>query len=100
MVRRAKGPASGGASTTGSAPAESSCGTRGGVRLSTRDAQQIIEAHNLPVFLTLEQAASVCQLAPGTLRNHVSEGRYARSAVRGKPLRFVTQLFLKEFAER
>ncbi len=71
-----------------------------GARLSMREIQQIVKMWNLPAFMTLDQAAAFAQLAPGTLRNHVSEGRYPNCAITGKPLRFVTTRFIREFAAR
>jgi hypothetical protein len=42
----------------------------------------------LPPILLLEEAAGVVKLRPQTLKRKVSEGLYAASVVRGKPLRF------------
>lgn len=42
----------------------------------------------LPPILSLAEAASLVKLRPQTLKRKVSEGLYARSVVRGKPLRF------------
>lgn len=74
--------------------------TRQGVKLTMREVKEMVEIFDLGPFLTLEQAAEVIQIAPGTLRNWVSEGRLRGSAVTGKPLRFVTLRFLREVAER
>jgi len=42
----------------------------------------------IPPILSLVEAASVVKLRPQTLKRKVSEGLYAKSVVRGKPLRF------------
>jgi hypothetical protein len=42
----------------------------------------------VPPILSLDQAAEVVKLRPQTLKRKVSEGLYAKSVVRGKPLRF------------
>ena len=68
--------------------------------LGMREIRQIVEIHSLPPFLTLEQAAHLCQLSPGTIRNQVSQGRFTKSAIRGKPLRFITSVFVQEFCAR
>lgn len=42
----------------------------------------------IPPILSLSEAATLVKLRPQTLKRKVSEGLYARSVVRGKPLRF------------
>lgn len=42
----------------------------------------------VPSILSLEEAAALVKLRPQTLKRKVSEGLYAKSVVRGKPLRF------------
>jgi hypothetical protein len=71
-----------------------------GVQLSDREVGRMIEQFNLPPFLTLAQAADICQLKPGTLKNQVCQDRFDGSAIKGKPLCFITTRFLQEFAGR
>jgi hypothetical protein len=73
---------------------------RRGVDLSGREAREMVGKFALPPFLTLDQAAAICQVKPRTLKNQVCQGRFDRSAIKGKPLRFVTHRFLQEFASR
>jgi hypothetical protein len=42
----------------------------------------------VPPILSLSEAADLVKLRPQTLKRKVSEGLYAGSLVRGKPLRF------------
>lgn len=42
----------------------------------------------IPPILSLSEAADLVKLRPQTLKRKVSEGLYAGSVVRGKPLRF------------
>jgi hypothetical protein len=42
----------------------------------------------IPPILSLSEAAVLVKLRPQTLKRKVSEGLYAQSVVRGKPLRF------------
>ncbi len=49
-----------------------------------------------PPVLSLEQAAKLSFLAPSTLQRKVSEGCFAKSVRRGKPLRFWRDLFVQE----
>jgi hypothetical protein len=42
----------------------------------------------IPPILSLSEAAGLVKLRPQTLKRKVSEGLYAKSVVRGKPLRF------------
>lgn len=74
--------------------------TRRGVHLSLKEVRAIIEIWELPPFLSAEQAAEVYQRSIGVLRHHVSEGRFPKSAIVGKPLQFVTTRFIQEVAER
>ncbi|MGB7160674.1 MAG: hypothetical protein WBD40_21600 [Tepidisphaeraceae bacterium] len=43
---------------------------------------------DVPPILSLSEAADLVKLRPQTLKRKVSEGLYAKSVVRGKPLRF------------
>jgi hypothetical protein len=45
-------------------------------------------APGFPPILSLTEAAGLVKLRPQTLKRKVSEGAYAASVVRGKPLRF------------
>lgn len=74
--------------------------TRRGVKLTLREVRAIIDIWGLPPFLTACQAARLYQRSIGVLRNHVSEGRFPRSAIVGKPLMFVTVHFIREIAAR
>ena len=74
--------------------------TRRGVKLSLREVRAMVEIWGLPPFLNAEQAAKLYQRSIGVLRNHVSEGRFPRSAIIGKPLLFVTTRFIQEIAAR
>jgi hypothetical protein len=46
--------------------------------------------------LSLKEAALLAKIAPSTLKRHVSEGKFANSVKRGKPLRFWRDRFLVE----
>lgn len=72
----------------------------GGVNLTMKEIRQIVEIWSLPPFVALEQAADIANLTPGSLRGMVSEGRFPNSAVKGKPLMFVTVKFVQEVARR
>ena len=74
--------------------------TRHGVKLSMREVRSMIEIWGLPPFLTLEEAAKIANRSTSVLRNHVSEGRFPRSAIVGKPLTFITTRYLQEVAAR
>lgn len=43
---------------------------------------------DVPPILSLSEAADLVKLRPQTLKRKVSEGLYAKSVVRSKPLRF------------
>ena len=74
--------------------------TRKGIKLSMKDVRFIVEIWGLPPFLTLDEAAHISNRSVSVLRNHVSEGRFPRSAIVGKPLTFVTARFIQEVAAR
>ena len=46
--------------------------------------------------LSLKEAAQQAKIAPSTLKRLVSEGRFADSVKRGKPLRFWRDRFIVE----
>jgi hypothetical protein len=46
--------------------------------------------------LSLTEAAALAKIAPSTLKRLVSEGKYAHSVKRGRPLRFFRDRFLSE----
>ena len=50
-----------------------------------------------PPILTLEEAARLLRLEETTVYRHVSEGQYASSVKRGKPLRFWRDRLVQEF---
>jgi excisionase family DNA binding protein len=50
-----------------------------------------------PQVLTLDQAAALLQLAKGTLRKMVNDGRIAKSVKHGYPLRFARDALVVEF---
>ena len=57
--------------------------------LSADDIRQAFAAPAvIPPILSLAEAADLVKLRPQTLKRKVSEGLYAKSVVRGKPLRF------------
>jgi len=55
--------------------------------------------HLYPPILTLQQAAQLTGLKEQTLRKHLSEGKYAKCAKRGHPVRLMRDLFVAEFME-
>ena len=52
-----------------------------------------------PPILSLEQAAQLAHLAPGTLKRLVSEGYFGNSVRRGKPIAFWRNRFVAETME-
>jgi len=52
-----------------------------------------------PPILSLEQAAQLAHLAPGTLKRLVCEGFFANSVRRGKPIAFWRNRFVAETME-
>jgi hypothetical protein len=52
-----------------------------------------------PPILSLEQAAQLAHLAPGTLKRLVSEGFFVDSVRRGKPIAFWRNRFVAETME-
>jgi len=70
--------------------------TIGLAMISTAEIRAAVEDTDIPIILTLEQAAELAQCAPQTLRKHVSEGQYKDCVSRGKPLRFWRDKFIKE----
>ncbi len=52
-----------------------------------------------PPILSLEQAAQLAHLAPGTLKRLVCEGFFANSVRRGKPIAFWRNRFVTETME-
>ena len=52
-----------------------------------------------PPILSLEQAAELAHLAPGTLKRLVSEGYFGNSVRRGKPIAFWRNRFVAEAME-
>ena len=50
----------------------------------------------VPPILSLTEAADLVKLRPQTLKRKVSEGLYAKSVVRGKPLRFWRDRLVQE----
>jgi hypothetical protein len=73
-------------------------GATSGPQLGEDEMQQIIRLvqDKYGPILDLEQASQVSKFAKQTLRERVSQGRYADSVVRGRPLRFWTHRFLPE----
>jgi len=64
--------------------------------ITREQARVAAETADLPLVLTLEEAAAIARRAPGTLKRLVSEGRFPKSAKRGKPLLFWRDAFLIE----
>src|SRR5689334_11127509 len=57
--------------------------------LTTQEVQTAFAAPAVvPPILSLSEAAEMVKLRPQTLKRKVSEGLFAKSVVRGKPLRF------------
>jgi len=54
---------------------------------------------SFPPILSLEQAAQLAHLAPGTLKRLVCEGFFANSVRRGKPIAFWRNRFVAEAME-
>jgi len=54
---------------------------------------------SFPPILSLEQAAQLAHLAPGTLKRLVSEGYFGNSVRRGKPIAFWRNRFVAEAME-
>lgn len=52
-------------------------------------------ADKYPPMLSLTQAAELSGLKPGTLKRKVSEGAFADSVSKGKPLRFWRDRFVR-----
>lgn len=67
--------------------------------VSKADAKAAGDHAGLPLILTLKEAAAVARRAPGTLKRLVSEGKFRKSAKRGKPLLFWRDAFLQEVME-
>jgi hypothetical protein len=53
--------------------------------------------HKYPPILSVDQAADLAHVAPGTLRRKASEGFFKDSVSRKKPLLFWRDRFVKEF---
>jgi hypothetical protein len=54
---------------------------------------------SFPPILSLEQAAQLAHLAPGTLKRLVCEGYFGNSVRRGKPIAFWRNRFVAETME-
>lgn len=54
---------------------------------------------SFPPILSLEQAAELAHLAPGTLKRLVCEGYFGNSVRRGKPIAFWRNRFVAETME-
>ncbi len=60
--------------------------------------QELVSAlWDVPPVLTPQEAAGLLRIKVSTLYRHVSEGRYAGSVKRGKPLRFWRDRLIQEF---
>lgn len=60
--------------------------------------QELVSAlEGVPPVLTPQEAAGLLRIKVSTLYRHVSEGRYAGSVKRGKPLRFWRDRLIQEF---
>jgi hypothetical protein len=68
------------------------------IKLTATDVTRAFELPGNPYapILNLKEAAELARIAPSTLKRLVSEGKYAESVKRGKPLRFWRDLFVKE----
>lgn len=52
---------------------------------------------DMPPVIDVHQAARMVHLSSNTIYKHVSLGRYRSAVRRGKPLRFITERFVREF---
>ena len=68
------------------------------VKLTPGDVTRAFElpSNPCPPILSLKEAAKLACIAPSTLKRLVSEGQFAESVKRGKPLRFWRDFFVKE----
>ena len=56
--------------------------------LTAQEISTSLDSNRFPAILTIDQAASLLQLAKTTLYRKVSEGWFKAAVRRGKPLRF------------
>jgi hypothetical protein len=72
--------------------------TLGGINLSPEEVTNALAstAATYAAIITLKEAAMIARVAPSTLKRWVSEGRFRRSAKRGKPLLFWRDRFVAE----
>ena len=66
-------------------------------KLTVNEIENTLDATGWPAILTPQEAAGLLRLKVSTLYRHVSEGRYAGSVKRGKPLRFWRNRLVEEF---
>ena len=66
-------------------------------KLTRQEIDQAVQGAEFPMILTPDEAAGLLRLKISTLYRHVSEGRYASSVKRGKPLRFWRDRLIQEF---
>ena len=68
-------------------------------KLNANEIGHAFEDSKWPPILTPDEAARLLRLQKTTLYRHVSEGRYASSVKRGKPLRFWRDRLVQEFMQ-
>lgn len=66
-------------------------------KLAIKEITEALDGTDWPPILTLEEAAKLLRLKPSTLYRHLSEGRYAASVKRGKPVRFWRDRLIQEY---
>jgi hypothetical protein len=72
--------------------------TFGGPTISSEEVTTALasSAATYAPIITLKEAAEIARVAPSTLKRWVSEGRFRKSAKRGKPLLFWRDRFVAE----
>jgi hypothetical protein len=84
-------------------PGESGCSAptpRAASPLSAKEVAEAFGSSDYGPLLTLEQAAELAHLAPGTLKRKVSEGFFKGAVSRGKPLLFWRDRFVLKLWNR
>lgn len=67
-------------------------------RIPLADIRKSFELHlrDYPPLLSLDQAAKLAHMAPGTLSRKISEGAFKESVKRKKPVLFFRDYFVRE----
>jgi len=93
---RSQDTGSGAAAPATAQPARRARRTNQGIKVSDRE---VVDAYadKYPPIITLKEAAEIARLSPNTITTQMSRnGRYHTCAIRGKPLRFWRDRFVKE----